>query len=81
MFGAVKCERRSCVKEMDEVVILNDCQSFVDLCLNNVAQLHSAAATCKVMQELNISSPPSDWVCVHIISSLYVVAACFVFIL
>lgn len=52
---------RSCVKEMDEVVILNDCQSFVDLCLNNVAQLHSAAATCKVMQELNISSPPSDW--------------------
>lgn len=58
----VKCGNRSDVKELDEATTLDECRSFVDLCLNNVARLHSAAVTCKVMGELNISSPPSDWV-------------------
>jgi len=52
---------RSDVKEMDEAVTLDDCRSFVNLCINNVARLHSTAVTCEVMQELGISNPPSDW--------------------
>ncbi|KAG0570754.1 hypothetical protein KC19_6G185100 [Ceratodon purpureus] len=52
---------RSDVKEINEATTLDECRSFVDLCLNNVARLHSSAVTCKVMEELNISSPPSDW--------------------
>lgn len=50
------------MKEIDQVIILDGCRSFVDLCIENVAQLHSSSVTCKVMQELGIPNPPSDWV-------------------
>jgi hypothetical protein len=56
---------RSHVKEIDEASTMDECRNFVDLCLNNVARLHSSAVTCKVMEELNILRPPSDWVWVE----------------
>jgi len=59
---------RSDVKEMDEAVTLDLCQIFVDLCIVNVARLHSSAVTCEAMQELGISSPPSDWVWIQMFS-------------